>query len=626
MSDSGSHNDLDFREALFALNPLLARSVLAALEACPQSHAHKPDSGGLSFFSSKPYADSRHLPHVSFRRPRKVLVAWELDEVLPRLREVEHYVAQGAFAAGFIAYEAAPAFDKAYRTHGLGSHCPYMVWAVFSPPKAEFLETSQLAQPLEPIAWQPLLNAQEYSSRFYRLKEWLRDGHTYQVNLTFPLEARFDQDPRALYAQMVALQPAETTCFFDLGRWQIACASPELFFELDGEQIRVRPMKGTMPRGFWPQADEQNRLMLLKSPKQQAENVMIVDLLRNDLGRVCDVGSVAVEQLFQAERYPTVWQMTSTIVGTTRATLREVFAALFPCGSVTGAPKVRTMEIIRELEPVERWVYCGAIGWVAPGRRARFAVPIRTAIIDQARGNARYHVGSGVVIDSEATEEYAECLAKGRLLSKPPLPEFDLVETLRFENGSLVRLREHLQRLKSSAEYFNFHWDEDEFWRACENFVATQSATSLPLRVRILLAREGVVRFEAQELTPLPLPLRVAVSPPLIDPFDVLLYHKTTIRTRYNEARRLFPDADDVILCNRDGYVTESTIANLVVKIGNDLLTPPLEYGLLPGVLREELLRAGRIREHPLLASKLREVDAIYLINSLRGWMEAVLI
>lgn len=563
-----------------------------------------------------------------FHHPHEVLVAWAPEQVLPLLEAVQAHVDAGFYAVGFLAYEAAVAFDPANAVHELPPGLPYAVWGIFSSPDF-FGREGAHPRPLQLQDWRSLISPAEYKHAISRIKGYLAAGHTYQVNFAFPMETTLEESPHQLFRVLLNNQPCDTAAYLEFGPFAVVSATPELFFELNGDLSRTRPMKGTMPRKLWSQADEEARQALSSCSKQRAENLMIVDLLRNDMGRISETGSVKVTSLFEVEQYPTVWQMTSTICSRTSRSLREIFSALFPCGSVTGAPKIRTMQIIRELEPWPRWVYCGAIGWVAPGRKARFSVPIRTLLIDKQESLARYYVGSGITIDSDADLEYEECLTKARVLSTPPLPAFELLETLRFANDHFEHLSEHLARLAASARYFHFQWHPDAIEEALEEFAREHADTERPLKVRLLYARNGDVRVEASELNELAYPLSLVFAESPVDKGDVLLYHKTTHRRVYEEAlakaRARFPHADDVVLFNREGYVTESTFANIIAELDGTLCTPPVECGLLQGVFRQILLEKGQIVERPMTLAEIRHAKRLYLINSVRGWMPAQL-
>lgn len=351
---------------------------------------------------------------------------------------------------------------------------------------------------------------------------------------------------------------------------------------------------------------------------------MIVDLLRNDAGRVAVPGTVRVPRMFEVERYDTVHQLTSTVQAATRpgTGLVELFRALFPCGSVTGAPKVRTMEIIRTLERSPRGVYCGAIGVVSPDE-AVFSVAIRTVVVDRARGQAELGVGSGVTWDSDPDDEYRECLAKADF-ARRALPAFDLLETLRFEPGRGFPLLDgHLRRMEASARRFGFPFDRRVVLQRLHAAVAGADGT---LRVRLTLDRRGEPQVGTEPLGATPAVVRVALAREAVDSADPLLFHKTTHRQGYDRRRAEHPEADDVVLVNERGEVTESTIANVVVRTGGRLWTPPLDAGVLPGVLRAELLRRGEVGERALTPADLARADDIWLVSSLRGWRRAMLV
>jgi para-aminobenzoate synthetase/4-amino-4-deoxychorismate lyase len=363
------------------------------------------------------------------------------------------------------------------------------------------------------------------------------------------------------------------------------------------------------------------------SEKNRAENVMIVDMVRNDMGRVADKGSVRVPNLFDIEKYPTLYQMTSTVTSATSASFAEIMKALFPCASITGAPKIRTMEIIRELEPDPRGIYTGCIGLLSPGRHAEFNVAIRTVWLDKTRKSAEYGVGGGIVWDSDAGNEYEECRVKTAVLTADT-PDFDLIETMLWEPGSGYFLLDlHLERLRQSAEYFGFPVDLPSvrarvMLEADAHRNAAGAAT--PARVRLLLSEAGEVNLDWDPLpgTPRSGPRRVTLAGSAIDRKDRFLYHKTTRRQTYDEAKQDHPHCDDVLLWNSAGEVTESTIANIVVETGGKRITPPVECGLLPGVFRQWLLDHGEIEEGIIKVEDLRKAGRIFLVNSVRKWMD----
>jgi para-aminobenzoate synthetase / 4-amino-4-deoxychorismate lyase len=404
----------------------------------------------------------------------------------------------------------------------------------------------------------------------------------------------------------------------------ICSASPELFFSLRDRQILSKPMKGTAVRGRTLDEDEANARGLYESEKNRAENVMIVDMIRNDLGRIAQPGSVVVTKLFDVEKYATVWQMTSTVEAVTTASLPDILKALFPCASITGAPKVKTMEIISALETTPRNVYTGAIGFFSPERYARFSVAIRTTLLDTVSNRAQYGVGGGIVWDSTAGEEYEECLNKAKIvLDPPPSLPFRLLETLLWEQDrGYFLLSRHCERLRASARYFDYPYDDERIQKNLADVSAMLAGGDF--RVRLLLARDGTVECQAAPLDPpveCPLLLRLALKP--VKSQNPFLYHKTTQRQVYEEAKAPFPDADDVLLYNEAGEVTESSIANVVFLRNGKHVTPPVRCGLLNGVYRQELLDRGEIFEEVIDVQTVRQAERFYLINSVRKWREA---
>jgi para-aminobenzoate synthetase/4-amino-4-deoxychorismate lyase len=460
-----------------------------------------------------------------------------------------------------------------------------------------------------------------------RVREHIAAGDTYQLNLTVRMHAPVSGDLEALYADLAWAQAGSHAAFLDLGRHAVLSASPELFFRWSGDTLLTRPMKGTARRGDTPAEDEAARARLLASDKERAENLMIVDLLRNDLGRVAEVGSVAVPVLFAAERYETVWQLTSDVTARTRpgTGLVDVFRALFPSGSVTGAPKQRSMELLAGLEDGPRGVYCGAIGWVAPpgsGDRAVFSVAIRTVTVDRATGTAGYGTGGGITWSSDAAAEHAELLAKAAVLERRP-GSFCLLETMAAGAGGIRDLDRHLARLARSAAELGFAHAEDGVRRRLAEAVPPGTAA----RVRLVLHRDGRVDVGTHPLpAPTPGPVRLAVDDRPVDPASVWLRHKTTRRDVYTAAAARHPGADDVVLVTTTGHVTETTIANLAVRLDGVWWTPPLSAGCLPGVARGRLVEEGRLRERDLTPDDLRRAEALAVVSSLRGRRPAVLL
>lgn len=552
----------------------------------------------------------------------EAITAHSPDEVLPALSRVEAAVAAGRHAAGFISYDAAPGLNPDLAVRAPGSF-PLLWFGIFAerlavrPP-----ETGQSpAGAYRTGDWRLSISRDDYAAAVARTREYIAGGDTYQVNLTMRQRFAFQGDPAAFYRDLCRTQRAPFCAFLDLGRFRVLSASPELFFRLAGGELTVRPMKGTASRGRWYAEDEEAKRQLRENPKERAENLMIVDLLRNDLGMVSATGSVAVRSLFDVETLATVHQMTSTVTSRLRdgVGLVELLRALFPCGSVTGAPKKRTMEIIAELEDGPRGLYTGCIGYVSPGADAVFSVAIRTVVIDTATGEAELGVGSGITFDSDAAAEYAECCAKGRF-ARERLPEFQLVETLLFEEGGGYFLPErHLERLRRSAAYFGFPLRTG----AVRNALAARAATlGGRNKVRLLLSERGTFAIEAApvDVDPPGAVFTAAFAGTPVDSRDPFLYHKTTHRPLYAAELSRQPERADVIFCNERGEVTEGANHNIVARIDGSLVTPPLACGLLPGVFREELLARGEIRERVIGREELARVEEVYLINSVRGW------
>jgi para-aminobenzoate synthetase/4-amino-4-deoxychorismate lyase len=560
--------------------------------------------------------------------------ATSASEVTNALALAEAAAADGRWVAGFVAYEAAPGLDPAIVVRSADRQPPIadvpLAWFAAFERREPAPQPGASASSVRP-AWWPSVGVDAYAAAVERIRSMIADGQTYQVNYTLRMRGRVDGDVEALYEDLVLAQRGGFGALLGTGSAGVASASPELFFRWDDDVITTRPMKGTSRRGRWPAEDERAAARLRASAKDRAENAMIVDLLRNDLGRVAVAGTVSAGPLFELERFETVWQLTSTVRARVpeRATLVDVFRALFPSGSVTGAPKIATTRAIAELEDSPRGVYTGAIGYLAPPGsgepRAVFGVAIRT-VVDARTGEAEYGVGSGITFASSASSEYDEVLAKARVLTERR-PAFDLFESIAWDATEGFRhLDEHLGRLRGSARYFGFRHDDEAVVAAIEKAVADADG---PSRVRLLLGRDGTA---TATVAPAPAttsraPLRVAIlddQPVRAD--DVFLFHKTTRRGAYEDRRARRPDAEDVLLVNTDGRVTESTIANVAVRIGGEWWTPPIEDGLLPGTYREVLVRDGRLRERSLEVADVRRADAVALVSSVRGWREAVVL
>lgn len=567
-----------------------------------------------------------------FADPVRIITASDVGEVAAALGAVEAALAEGHFLAGFLSYELGYAFEP--RLLGLMPEerpLPLLWFGCFREPArldpAE-LDTAFAALPAPPpiTAIRPGLGAEAHARNLQAVHGFLRAGDVYQVNLTFPLHFRFAGDPLALYAAMRAAQPAAHGGIVATGGATLLSVSPELFVETNRGRATTRPMKGTTARGATPRADAEAARVLLADPKQRAENLMIVDLLRNDLSRVSEVGSVAVPHLFSVESYPTLHTLTSTVTGRLRpeVTAPDLLRAMFPCGSVTGAPKIRAMEIIRGLETAARGAYTGSMGMIAPDGDLRFNVAIRTATLLPG-GEGVYGVGGGIVVDSDPAAEYAECLLKARVLTDLAT-DFGLIETFRWTPAEgFLRLDLHLSRLGRSARELDFAFDDAAARRQLQDLAAGFGEDG-DRRVRIELARTGRLALTAAALGPEAAGLlRVGIAAARIDPGDPFVRHKTTRRDIYEQAFALAAGdgLDEAVLLNRHGFVAETARGSIFVERDGVLLTPPLAHGLLPGVLRQSLLREGRAREAALRPDDLRGVW--YVGNSLRGLRPACL-
>lgn len=556
--------------------------------------------------------------HLELADPAAVYVARSLEEVRPVVRAAEAAALAGRWVVGFVAYEAAPAFDGALRVRG-GWREPLAWFAAFDREGAPAPLASGDGA-LHGLGTDT--DEAGYVEAIESIREAIGRGTAYQVNLSLRLRGRFTGAPATLYRRLHAAQGARQSVFLAMGRRAIASASPELFFERDGDRIVVRPMKGTAPRGRFEEEDERIAATLAGSEKERAENVMIADLMRNDLGRIARYGSIRVAELCRVERYRTVHQLTSTVVGTLRprTSLEEIFTALFPCGSVTGAPKASAMALIAALERSPRGPYCGAIGAIAPGGRAAFSVGIRTLALELETGEATYGAGAGITWSSSAREEWQETIAKTRILDAGSPRDLGLIETMRVEEGRCALLPRHLARLAASARHLGLPLDEDAV--ACAIRRELEALRAGAHRLRLLLEPDGALLLEAAPVpAPSAEPLPVAFAETPVDSRDPLLFHKTSRREPYDLRRRERPGAFDVILRNEAGDATELTIGNLVAELGGARVTPPREAGLLAGVFRAELLARGELVERPLRAHDVRRARRLWLVNAVRGWV-----
>lgn len=564
-----------------------------------------------------------------FTSPAEVVTAVNAEAAVGALQRLDEALAAGAWVAGYFAYEFGLALESRLRPRLQSA--PLCWLGVFDAPVE--IPMAALDEALAGLAPPPPVSGLELDAaraphldRVAQALELIRAGDIYQVNLTHPLDFDYAGEPLALYAALRAQQAAAHGAYVSTGETRILSASPELFVEVSEGLATVRPMKGTAPRGADPAADAVQREALLADPKQRAENLMIVDLMRNDLSRLAVRGGVSVPALFEVETYPTLHTLTSTVQARLApgASASEVLRALFPCGSITGAPKVRAMEIIADLETYPRGPYTGAIGHFSPAGDIRLNVAIRTAVLEQGR-RGRYPVGGGVVADSDPAAEFDESLLKGRILSDLAAP-YGLIETFAWRLGTgFVRLDGHLRRLGASAAALGFQCDLTALGARLSQIGAAFDADQ---RVRVQVERDGRVAITFAPLGPEPdAPLRLGRAREPVHPGDPFLRHKTTRRDLYERA---FAEAaalglDDAILVNARGDICETTRANLFVEIDGQVLTPALACGLLPGVLRAEMIESGAAVEAVLGWRDLKDAHGIWAGNSLRGLKLAAL-
>ncbi|WP_126447161.1 chorismate-binding protein [Sulfuricystis multivorans] len=568
-----------------------------------------------------PQGDARL--RLVFAAPLARLVAQTLEEVPAVLDAALQAARAGRWVVGFVAFDAAPAFDAALRVRPPDGFLPLAAFAVHA--AAEEGAEPAADEHFHCGPWHIATDEAAACAAIDTLRRRIDDGEFYQVNLTTRVFADFSGSGAALFAALVATQPAGYCLHLRDDDWEILSVSPELFFDWhpDGTLI-TRPMKGTAPRHDDPDRDAAAAKALLTSEKERAENLMIVDLMRNDLSRIARLGTVCVPELFALDGLPTAWQMSSTVQCITRpeVALSDVFAALFPCGSVTGAPKVAAMAAIAALEDAPRGAYCGALGIIRPGGHATFNVGIRTVVIDRRLGRAECGIGSGIVHDSEPRREYAEWLIKRRFLLRATA-NFALLETLALEDGDYVLLERHLERLSSSAAHFGFPCDRARIGRQLAALAAAHPAGSW--RVRLLLGRTGSVETEIHALEPTPPEVIVVLASRPIEADVEFLRHKTTERCAYAPFSPP-PGVFDTLLWNAQGEITEFTRGNVVLELDGSRVTPPLAAGLLPGVLRAKLLARGEIVERRVRIEELARATQLWFINSVRGWVRVKLL
>ena len=551
----------------------------------------------------------------TFTQPIKELKTRDLAEVADLLAQVESYQEQGYYVVGYVSYEAAPAFEEKLAVHKSPLLGEYLLYFTVH----DRVETSPIPLTYEevdlPSKWREGTSAEDYEKAIAQIHHHLRQGDTYQVNYTVQLKQDLSANPFAIYNRMVVEQEAGYNAYVEHDEMVVISMSPELFFEQNDRELTTRPMKGTTQRGVTDQEDLAQASWLEQDPKNRSENMMIVDLLRNDMNRISEVGSEHVERLCQVEQYSTVWQMTSTIKSQLRldVDLVAIFRSLFPCGSITGAPKIATMEIIKNLEPQPRGVYCGTIGLLLPNGRRIFNVAIRTIQLHQ--GKAVYGVGGGITWDSTWESEYREVHQKAAVLYRKQA-RFQLITTGRISQKSLLFEDQHLERLTKASRYFSFPFDPEELRQKIEE--ECQACDShQDYRLRIILSKSGEMELSRQILTPLsPSFCKAKLCLQEADLNQSFTYFKTTHRPHLNL------DKQEIIYHNAAGELLETSIGNLVLKIAGKLYTPPTSLGILPGIYRQHLLETGQVEEKVLTVPDLNQAEAVYGCNAVRGLYE----
>ena len=545
----------------------------------------------------------------------KELKTKDIKEVKHLLAEVEAYQNQGYYAVGYVSYEAAPAFETKFEVIDGPLMSEYLLYFTIH----ETVQTEPIPLTYEPISlpesWQELTSAEEYKAAIEQIHHHIRQGDTYQVNYTVQLQQKLTADPFAIYNRLVVEQNAHYNAFIQHDDVTIISISPELFFKKDGDRLTTRPMKGTTNRGLTTETDLKQAQWLAQDQKNRSENMMIVDLLRNDMNRISKIGSENVKRLCQVEQYSTVWQMTSTIETQLlpNSSLSDVFQALFPCGSITGAPKIATMEIINKVEKQPRGVYCGAIGILVPQGPSIFNVAIRTLQMEGTK--AVYGVGGGITWDSKWEAEYEETKQKAAVLYRQN-PRFDLISTGRVHQGKLLFLEEHMKRLQESSRYFDYPFNKEKVKKQVEDLCQSLDFDT-DYRLKMSLAKDGELTFEHNQLTGLADDFcqarLVEQTYPLDSPYT---YFKTSYRPHIS----LGPH--EQIYYNQKKELLETSIGNLVLKIEDQLYTPPIRLGLLNGIYRQNLIANNQVTERVLTLDNLKQAQAIYGCNAVRGLYE----
>jgi para-aminobenzoate synthetase/4-amino-4-deoxychorismate lyase len=566
--------------------------------------------------------DSKCKNWLQFKKPVESFVATKKKEVFSLLEKVEQKATKkNLHAIGFLSYEASPAFDSLFQVQDEDPpKIPYLFFALFE--SFEIIPNLKgiIASEIELSPFVPYTTKEEYLQNIQQIKNHLENGDAYQVNYTIRFHARYFGDPFSWFLSKSKENPGEYLFYIETEDFAIASLSPELFFEKTNGTLRSKPMKGTVL--YRKEHEQEDKAFLAQDKKNQSENLMIVDMIRNDMAKVAQTGSVEVPALFQIETYPTVIQMTSTVTALSTKTNAEILKALFPCASITGAPKIRSMEIIKSLEDAPRGIYTGTIGHIKPNGDSLFNVAIRTAIFEKKNKLIEYGAGGGIVWPSVSSEEWNECLIKTGVLGESS--DFYVFESLLIENGQVFFLERHFDRLIRSCVFFGFINNISAFKAKVHQKILShiKNLDSKSYKMRIQVKKGNDFLIELNPLESLPSPYILSLSPDRVDSSNPFLYHKTSNRKTIQNS--IHETCTDCIFMNQKGELTETTRANLVLKIDGEYFTPPVSCGLLRGVFREELLSNKKIKEKILYPSDLQKAEKIIAINSVRGFIECV--
>jgi len=564
-----------------------------------------------------------------FVNPVEIISCFDGIKLRSCFSRLQEFLANGYYVAGFLSYEAGLFLEDALNKDPYNkSRFPLLWFGIYKKPI--IFDSISLKNNLNNFSLNGKrlnISQSDYEKNIAKIKKYIADGLTYQINYTVKYKFSLHGASRNLFFDLCRKQHVHYAAFIDCGNLEILSLSPELFFKRDKERISLRPMKGTLDRGFSLPEDSNKAEQLKKSVKDRAENIMIVDLIRNDIGRVSEGGGVNTRSIFDVEKYDTLFQMTSTVNSSLKKDISwyELFKSIFPSGSVTGAPKIRTMQIIKTLEKEPRNIYTGSVGFISPDKRAVFNVAIRTVLIDKKTKHAEMGIGSGIVWDSDAKKEYEECWLKSKFLTET-YSDFKLIETMlwRYPKGFLL-LDYHLRRLKESSRYFGFQFDKKNIIRHL--LKKTKSLErSKKYRVRLLLSKDGCIQIEAKVLSETKGLVKIAFSKRRTNPNDYFLFHKTTQRTLYNQEHKKYSHRGfyDVVFMNEKNEVTEGAISNIFIKRNGVFYTPSLNCGLLDGTFRKHLLKSKKIpiKEKILHKDDIINADQIYLTNAVRGMVK----